>query len=534
MFGFLKEKLKQAVDKFTKKAEDEADVVEEVKKTKEVPVEKPKKEKKKESVEEKKKPEEKVEPVDDVKEEKVDEDTIEGEKEEIIIETKEKSEKVQEPEIVVKDPIEVVEDKVEEKEEDKKEPEETKEESKEAEEEPVKEETDEEEEEEEKPKKKEGFFQKLFKKKEKEPVEEDVEEKTEEEEIEELVKEVEEEKKPEEIKPVKKVETEPVAEEKKEPEPIVEEKPEEIKEVEPIDEVEEETEEKKGFFQKITETITKVSLSEKKFDELFWELEVTLLENNVAVEVIEKIKNDLKEDIVNNKVARKEMDVAVMESLKKSILGLFNVDQIDILKNAKSKKPYVIVFVGVNGAGKTTNLAKLAHLLKKNGLTCVVGACDTFRAAAIQQLEEHADNVGIKIIKHDYGSDPAAVAFDTIKHAESQNVDVVLLDTAGRLHSNKNLMQELEKVIRISKPDLKIFVGESLAGNDVVEQARLFNDAVGVDGIILSKADTDEKGGAAISVTHITGKPILFLGVGQNYEDLEVFDKEKLIEKIGL
>ena len=275
-------------------------------------------------------------------------------------------------------------------------------------------------------------------------------------------------------------------------------------------------------------------MSESKFDELFWELEVTLLENNVAVEVIEKIKNDLKQDLVSNKIPKKELENKIIESLRNSIEGLFSTEKIDLIKQAKSKKPYTIVFIGVNGAGKTTTLAKVVHLLQKNNLSCVVGACDTFRAAAIQQLEEHTDKLGVKLIKHDYGSDPAEVAFDTVQHAKSKNKDVALIDTAGRLHSNKNLMQELEKVIRVVNPDLKIFIGESIAGNDVVEQVKLFNEAVGIDGIILSKADTDEKGGAAISVSYVTGKPIMYLGMGQTYDDLEEFDKNKLIKQIGL
>ena len=259
-----------------------------------------------------------------------------------------------------------------------------------------------------------------------------------------------------------------------------------------------------------------------------------MLENNVAVEVIEKIKNDLKEDLVNKKIPRKSLDIKVISSLKKSIEDLFDVKQINLIKEISKKKPYIIAVIGINGSGKTTTLAKIAHLFQQNKLEPVVAACDTFRAAAIQQLEEHTKKLGVKLIKHDYGSDPAAVAFDAVKHAQSKNKDVVLIDTAGRLHSDKNLMQELEKIIRVAKPDLKIFVGESIAGNDVVEQVKYFNDKVGIDAIILAKADIDEKGGAAISVSYITGKPILYLGTGQSYDDLTEFSKDKLIEQIGL
>ncbi len=293
-------------------------------------------------------------------------------------------------------------------------------------------------------------------------------------------------------------------------------------------------EEKKGFFSTIKEKIVTTKISEEKFNELFWELELGLLENNVAVEVIEKIKDDLKQELVEKPIKRGAVEEAISQSLKKSISSLFDQEQINLLSKAKSKKPFVICLVGINGSGKTTTLAKLAYYFQQQKLSCVIAAADTFRAAAIQQLEEHGKNLGVKVIKQDYGSDAAAVAFDAIKHAEARKVDVVLIDTAGRLHSNKDLIREMEKIIRVAKPDLKIFVGESITGNDCVEQAREFNQAINVDGIILSKADIDEKGGAAISVSYITKKPILFLGNGQEYKDLQPFEKEKLITSLGL
>jgi len=173
-------------------------------------------------------------------------------------------------------------------------------------------------------------------------------------------------------------------------------------------------------------------------------------------------------------------------------------------------------------------------MFQQNNLSVVMAAADTFRAAAIDQLQLHADKLGIKLIKHEYGSDAAAVAFDAVKHAEATKKDVVLIDTAGRLHSNVNLMDEMKKIIRVANPDLKIFIGESITGNDCVEQAKKFDEAVGIDGILLSKADVDEKGGAAISVSYVTKKPILYLGTGQEYEDLQAFDKNKLLASIGL
>jgi len=304
-----------------------------------------------------------------------------------------------------------------------------------------------------------------------------------------------------------------------------------IGESKPVAEV---PEEKKGFFQKITETITTKRISAEKFDELFWDLELALLENNVAVEVIEKIKSDLKVQLVDKPIPRGQVDETIANSLHKSIEDLFGIPGIDLLARARQKKPFVICFVGVNGSGKTTSIAKVAKFLQNNGLSVVLAAADTFRAAAIDQLQLHADKLGVKLIRQDYGSDPAAVAFDAIKHAEANRKDVVLIDTAGRLHSNINLMDEMKKIMRVAKPDLKLFVGESITGNDCVEQAKHFNVAVGIDGIILAKADVDEKGGAAISVSYVTQKPILFLGVGQEYEDLQEFDKEKLLASIGL
>ena len=367
-----------------------------------------------------------------------------------------------------------------------------------------------------------------------------------------------EEKKPE-IKEKKKEIIEEKKEEKKEIKKIIEEKREEkpkikireekkiekpeIKIVMPkeavkpkieVKEVEiEEIPEKKGFFERIKERITKTVISEKKFNEFFDELEVVLMENNVALEVIEKIKEDLMREIVEKPLSKGKVEEIIKENLKKSINELF-VDNIDLLSRIKEKKPFVICFVGINGSGKTTSMAKVANYLMKNKLSCVFAASDTFRAASIEQLQQHADRLGIKMIKHNYGSDPAAVAFDAIKYAAAKSIDVVLVDTAGRMHSNVNLLDEMKKIIRVNKPDLTIFVGESITGNDCVEQARKFNEAINIDGIILTKADVDEKGGASISISYITKKPIMFIGVGQEYNDLKEFDREIVVKGLGL
>jgi fused signal recognition particle receptor len=335
---------------------------------------------------------------------------------------------------------------------------------------------------------------------------------------------------------------EEVKEEIKEAKPTAEELLEEV-EKEEIKEPEKKIEEKKkepkpegkkGFLGKLKQKIVTKKINERQFDDLFWDLELALLENNVAVEVIEKIKQDLKQSLVDKPLSRTKINKIITDSLKQTVEGLFDVEKIDLIEKAKGKKPLVICFVGINGSGKTTTIAKIAKFFEKNKMSSVLAASDTFRAAAIDQLQKHADNLGVKLIKHDYGADAAAVAFDAIKHAQAKGIDVVLIDTAGRMHSNVNLMDEMKKIIRVAKPDLKIFVGESITGNDCTEQAKKFNEAIGIDGIILSKADVDEKGGAAISVSHVTGKPILFLGTGQDLEDLKEFDKKIVLNNIGL
>ncbi|MFH1849745.1 MAG: signal recognition particle-docking protein FtsY [archaeon] len=291
---------------------------------------------------------------------------------------------------------------------------------------------------------------------------------------------------------------------------------------------------KQALFAKLREKVSKKQISEAKFNDLFWELELALMENNVAVEVVDKIKEDLKASLVDRPIARRDIPGAIAKSLKQSIASLINEDSIDLEARIKEKKPYVICFVGINGSGKTTTIAKVCHMLKARGHSCVLAAADTFRAAAIDQLQLHADKLNVKLIKHNYGSDAAAVAFDAVKHAEAKGIDVVLIDTAGRMQSNTNLMDEMKKVVRVAKPDLKVFVGESITGNDCVEQAKKFDEAIGIDAVILSKADVDEKGGAAVSVSYVTKKPIIYIGVGQGYSDLKPFESGIVLDNLGL
>ncbi|ASJ07052.1 signal recognition particle-docking protein FtsY [Thermococcus pacificus] len=294
----------------------------------------------------------------------------------------------------------------------------------------------------------------------------------------------------------------------------------------------EETEEKKGFIERLLQ----VEIKEKDIEDALDELELELLEADVALETVEALREKIKEKLVGRKVRvgtnkGKIIEEALREAITEILTPEKRIDLIEMIKS-KEEKPFVIAFVGFNGSGKTTTIAKLAHGLKKNGLSVVIAASDTFRAGAIEQLEEHAKRVGVKVIKHSYGADPAAVAYDAIQHAKARGIDVVLIDTAGRNELNRNLMDEMKKIARVTKPDLVIFVGDSLGGNSVVEQAKQFNEAVRIDGVILTKLDADARGGAALSISHAIGAPILFVGVGQGYDDLRPFDEKWFVERI--
>ncbi len=294
----------------------------------------------------------------------------------------------------------------------------------------------------------------------------------------------------------------------------------------------EETKEKKHFFKNVFSG--KKTISTEEFEEYSEDLEMILLENNVALEVADKMIYELKEKIVGKNLEKKEIANLIKKGLR-DILDEVLVPPFDIIKEIEEKKsPYVILFCGINGAGKTTTIAKFASLLKSKKIASVLGAADTFRAASIEQLKEHGEKLEIPVISHQYGSDPAAVGFDAIAYAKKNNIKAVLIDTAGRMHTAKNLLMEMEKIKRVAKPDRVIFLGESITGNDSVDQVKAFDETIGIDGIILSKADIDEKGGTALSVGYITKKPILYLGVGQEYKDLEKFDKKIFIEKLGL
>ncbi len=276
-------------------------------------------------------------------------------------------------------------------------------------------------------------------------------------------------------------------------------------------------------------------LDEKDLEKPLEELELALLESDVALSVAEEIIAGVKKELVGE---RKKWGVntegLVKAAIRNALLKVFSTGgELDFDKFvATSKKPINIVFVGVNGTGKTTSIAKVAKKLLDANYSVAIASADTYRAGATEQIETHASNLGIKVIKHQYGADPAAVVYDAMNYARAHGKDVVLADTAGRMHTSVDLMEQLKKICRVTKPDLVIFVDEAVAGNDAVERAKRFDEAVGIDAGMLTKVDVDAKGGAAISIAHSTSKPILFLGVGQEYDDLETFDPEWLVDRL--
>lgn len=286
-----------------------------------------------------------------------------------------------------------------------------------------------------------------------------------------------------------------------------------------------------------SQKLNRYTINEDILEEILWELEIGLLESDVALPVVEAIKGNVKEQLLNMSVGGKspaEVVEKVLRSAIKRVLSTqtFDFDRFIADETSAGNSPVTIMFVGVNGTGKTTSIGRVAYRLQKQGYQVVLAAGDTFRAGAIQQLQQHGDKLGIKVVSHHSGADPAAVAYDAIEHAKARHKDVVLIDTAGRMQTNSNLMDEMDKIRRVAKPDLTIFVGDSLAGNDAVEQARKFDQVVDIDGAILTKTDVDAKGGAALSVAYTINKPLMFVGVGQDYPDLKAFDAEWLVDRL--
>ncbi len=294
----------------------------------------------------------------------------------------------------------------------------------------------------------------------------------------------------------------------------------------------------KAQFSNFYDRIAKTELKGKDLDSVLDEFQLSLIENDVAVSAADFISSELKEKLKDVQFARfTDPRTRVKVILQEVLLSLLQrAGQLDIFALIDKKKgigePAVLVFIGINGTGKTTSIAKLAHVLQKKGRTVILAASDTYRSGSIEQLEEHARRIGVRVIKHQYGADPAAVAFDAVNYAKAHRINAVLIDTAGRMQNNKNLLEEMRKIVRVTSPDLTILVVDALTGNDAVEQGKVFSEAVKIDGIILAKLDADVKGGSAISLSYIMGKPVAMVGTGQKYDDLEPFQAESIVKNL--
>ncbi len=276
----------------------------------------------------------------------------------------------------------------------------------------------------------------------------------------------------------------------------------------------------------------------KALNLLLEEIEWAMLESDISSAAVTDVLNLMRENLIGSRLRKGANLAKVIEAtIKRALQSILRADYWDfeatIEKYILEKdKPVIIMLVGVNGTGKTTTTAKIAYRLKNKGYTVVAAASDTFRAGAIEQLEAHMDRLDIKCISSQRGGDSAAIARDAISHAKAKGADIVLVDTAGRMQNKTNLMNELQKVHRVTNPHLVLFVGDALAGNDAVEQAAEFSRVLTFDGAVLSKMDTDAKGGAGLSIAHATGKPIVLVGTGQEYSDLHQFDPEWLLEQL--
>lgn len=280
-----------------------------------------------------------------------------------------------------------------------------------------------------------------------------------------------------------------------------------------------------------------ITVSDRDIEPFMEQLRISLIQSDVNYDVVEKILGKIHSELVSKPIDSKDLSKNIALAIRNSIFEILNKGaEVDIVNLARQKKaggePFKILFIGPNGAGKTTTMAKIARLMLDNGMTCVMSASDTFRAAAIEQTAYHAGRLGIGVIKGRYGADPASVAFDAIAHAKAHRIDVVLIDSAGRQETNKSLMEEVKKIVRIAQPDLKIFVGESIVGNALLNQVMEFNEAVGLDGIVLTKLDADAKGGNTLSILSETQVPMLFFGTGEGYDALMAYDPNFIVDNI--
>lgn len=285
----------------------------------------------------------------------------------------------------------------------------------------------------------------------------------------------------------------------------------------------------KDFSSSVKETVTEKEIEESDIDPLLEQMRLKLLQSNVSLEAAESIEDNIRENLVGKTVPRRKVEENVNEAVENVLLEILD-DEFDFVSEIeKSEKPATVFLIGFNGSGKTTTAAKLGNILQKKSMEVVLGAGDTFRAASIEQLKEHGDKLGAKVVAHEYESDPAAVGYDTVEHAK-KNDKIAIVDTAGRSHSDENLMGELEKMVNVNEPDITFLVIDALAGNDIIEQAEAYEGMY--DAIIVTKMDVDEAGGAIISISERSDKPVAYLGTGQGYEDLEKFDKKEFISKL--
>jgi fused signal recognition particle receptor len=294
----------------------------------------------------------------------------------------------------------------------------------------------------------------------------------------------------------------------------------------------------KSGFNGLVQKISQKELSDKEISQILDEFLLVLAENDVAYSVARKICDGLHEKLRTVEVRRfadstEPAKNALKEVLLDILKGSGDESFFKVLDESKNRhKPVIILFVGVNGTGKTSSIAKIGHLLLRKDFSVVIAAADTYRTGSIEQIEEHARRIGIRTIKHDYGADAAAVTFDAVNYANAHGTNVVLIDTAGRMQTNKNLLEEMKKIARVAKPNLTILVVDALTGNDAVEQGKIFSEAINIDGVILTKLDADAKGGSAISMAAVIGKPVFFAAVGQSYDDLVSFEPDQIVGKI--
>lgn len=292
------------------------------------------------------------------------------------------------------------------------------------------------------------------------------------------------------------------------------------------------------FVETVVSAVKEDVLGEKEVSQLIDDLYLELVESDVAVEVADAVTSALRSKLVGVKVPRfGDRESVVRRAIYDALLSIVgDVPDIDleaeISAGLKQSRPIVLMFLGPNGYGKTTTLAKMAYLFKSKGLQSVLAAADTFRAGAKEQLEEHGRRLGLRVIGGKYGSDPASVAYDAVQHARARDIPLVLIDTAGRMHTDRNLMDELSKIQRVVEPHFSIFVFDAQLGNEALEIARYYGKYVKIDGMIATKVDSYPKGGSILTFLYALKRPIYYLGVGQQYGDLVKFKKEDYIGQL--